>query len=361
MAYLISASENQPERIYPLKLGVNTIGRAVENDIYLEEPDISRYHAKIFLSEQEAIIEDLHSRNKTFINNVEIKKSFLQKEDIVAFGTSKYKFAGVEDGVQSNLNASESIVKQIKCANCSTPLHFLVGEVKSSKSILRLPHQDSGRAAVDKLKILLEISKQLCSAIEPDLLLNKIVELIFQVMAIDRAVILMTDEETQTLKRRAVKLKPGLTTEGQFYSTKIINLVYNTGDAVLTANAMSDRRFQTSESVLTQAIRGSMCVPLKPYDQVIGVIYVDNLQQSAAYTEEDLEFLTALANQAAVAIHMTREVHRREQELKQQVLELQIQVDQAKKDQEVAEIVNADYFKRIAAKAEQLKQANQSQ
>src|ERR687885_1162934 len=48
-----------------------------------------------------------------------------------------------------------------------------------------------------------------------------------------------------------------------------------------------------------------MCVPLKPRETVIGVLYTDNLSMADIYSQEDLEFLTALANQAAIAIENT--------------------------------------------------------
>jgi adenylate cyclase len=51
-----------------------------------------------------------------------------------------------------------------------------------------------------------------------------------------------------------------------------------------------------------QEIHASMCVPLKPRDEVIGVLYADNLSRANVYSQEDLEFLTGLGNQAAIAI-----------------------------------------------------------
>lgn len=45
-----------------------------------------------------------------------------------------------------------------------------------------------------------------------------------------------------------------------------------------------------------------MCAPLRPRDRTIGVLYVDNLSRGHAYNKEDLEFLSSLANQAAIAI-----------------------------------------------------------
>jgi adenylate cyclase len=53
---------------------------------------------------------------------------------------------------------------------------------------------------------------------------------------------------------------------------------------------------------MLQSIHASMCVPLKPHNEVLGVLYVDNRAQANRFTQEDLEFLTAFANQAAIAL-----------------------------------------------------------
>jgi adenylate cyclase len=46
-----------------------------------------------------------------------------------------------------------------------------------------------------------------------------------------------------------------------------------------------------------------MCAPLKTKDEVLGVLYVDNLTRPGTFSADDLEFLSAFANQAAAAIH----------------------------------------------------------
>jgi adenylate cyclase len=149
---------------------------------------------------------------------------------------------------------------------------------------------------------LLEVSKQLSSPEEPNHLLEKILDLLLEITTIDRAVILMINEATGQLERKAVKSRSGVPFDYQFYSKRILNCVCNNGEAILTADACIDQRFNDAESILKHPIHASMCVPLKPREAVIGVLYVDNLSISGVYADEDVEFLTALANQAAIAI-----------------------------------------------------------
>jgi CheY-like chemotaxis protein len=63
----------------------------------------------------------------------------------------------------------------------------------------------------------------------------------------------------------------------------------------------------------------------------------------------------ALGQLARVFQRMAREVYIREQRLKQQVMELRIQVDEAKKAREVAQITETEYFQQLQTKARRLR------
>jgi two-component system, cell cycle response regulator len=52
---------------------------------------------------------------------------------------------------------------------------------------------------------------------------------------------------------------------------------------------------------------------------------------------------------------MAREVHAREQRLKQEVQQLRIEIDEARTARQVAEITETDYFQDLQRKADQLR------
>ena len=59
-------------RHFPLAAGENLIGRDPGCAVAIDEPDVSRYHARIVVSGSSAIIEDLGSKNGTFVDGVRI-------------------------------------------------------------------------------------------------------------------------------------------------------------------------------------------------------------------------------------------------------------------------------------------------
>jgi hypothetical protein len=57
------------ESIYPLKIGLNTIGRLPDNDIVLEDPYVSRRHCAILVHASNSFeLHDVASKNGTYLN-----------------------------------------------------------------------------------------------------------------------------------------------------------------------------------------------------------------------------------------------------------------------------------------------------
>ncbi|WP_455207269.1 FHA domain-containing protein [Kaarinaea lacus] len=76
------------------------IGRSPDNEIILEDETVSGHHALITIrpmahneNQNEYIIEDLNSTNKTFVNNLQISRHILKEGDIIRVGNTRLKFS----------------------------------------------------------------------------------------------------------------------------------------------------------------------------------------------------------------------------------------------------------------------------
>jgi DNA-binding response OmpR family regulator len=82
--------------------------------------------------------------------------------------------------------------------------------------------------------------------------------------------------------------------------------------------------------------------------------------EAAAFDPESLNGVgardDALGQLARVFQRMAREVYAREQRLKQEVQELRIELDEARQERQVAEITETDYFQRLQAQAQDLRE-----
>lgn len=70
-----------------LSFGELKIGRAGDNDVHITDPTVSSHHARIFTYLNSSYIEDLQSRNGTYLNGKRIDKHILRPGDKLQVGS----------------------------------------------------------------------------------------------------------------------------------------------------------------------------------------------------------------------------------------------------------------------------------
>lgn len=93
------------QRLIPLMEGVNVIGRAPDAAIQIDAPALSRYHARIRVTREETLVEDLGSKNGTLLNGNRIAvPTPLRDGDEVRLGAIVLIFR-----ISSDLDPTESL------------------------------------------------------------------------------------------------------------------------------------------------------------------------------------------------------------------------------------------------------------
>jgi hypothetical protein len=77
-------------RTFIVPPGMTTVGRAPENDIVIDSPDVSRRHARIESGPGRIRVHDLNSTNGTRINGDAIRISDVDARDEIAFGGQRF-------------------------------------------------------------------------------------------------------------------------------------------------------------------------------------------------------------------------------------------------------------------------------
>jgi len=178
-------------------------------------------------------------------------------------------------------------------------------------------------AREDQLKTIYEVSEVINSIFNLDDLLNRVIDLVIHLLDAERGVLMLMDERSGSLRVAAGRRIDSSTIEdASQISTSVLNRVTNKRKPVISGNALVDRRFSRSKSVLNHQIKSLLCVPLMVRDRVLGTIYVDSRVSPDLFTKEDELFLDSLANLIAVAIENSRhhrEVHEERDHLRLEV------------------------------------------
>ena len=91
MPRLILQFENRVLKEFPLGPDV-TIGRLPDNALVIDNPAVSGHHARIFLEGERYVVEDLRSRNGTYVNEKHVIRQALQNGDVLLVGKHKLVF-----------------------------------------------------------------------------------------------------------------------------------------------------------------------------------------------------------------------------------------------------------------------------
>lgn len=98
MSKLILKFEDRILKEYAVGSSALTIGRLPSNAVVIDNPAVSGQHARVIVEGGQCVVEDLNSRNGTFVNEKPINKHILQEGDVVRVGKHTLTFYGVGKG-----------------------------------------------------------------------------------------------------------------------------------------------------------------------------------------------------------------------------------------------------------------------
>ncbi len=284
---------------YPLGQS-NVLGRSTTASVRLFDREVSRKHSQIDREGEEYVLRDLGSSNGTFLNGKRIyAPSKLKDGDEVMIGTSRMEFRLTSGPIRPK-NAEivhtgqtgelEGVVARTSAKATFVPVEQIqdVNQLRRDYERLRVGHEFSTYIRLER---------------NLNELLARILEVAFDLIPCDNGVILLRDPGSQELVIQAMRQrKPG---QGKvLVSDTLLAQVQLTKEGVLTSDAIADKRFQASHSIIALGVRSAMAVPLlsSSGDEVKGIMFLDSRERIAAFTTKDLEVLSAIAAQASVAL-----------------------------------------------------------
>ncbi|MBL1218341.1 MAG: FHA domain-containing protein [Planctomycetes bacterium] len=272
------------------------IGRSSEA-LRISDQTCSRRHAELTPDKGQWYLRDLGSANGTYVNGSRLSSEpvRLRLGDQIRAGSTVFVFGTRRYGPHNNPIRTlqpefiDAIVEQRVAAN-------------DESVIMAVP--DPAAAAVEHLRIIYDLTRITTQALDRDGLFETVMDLVFQEFEPERGFILIVDEQENVLEPVVVRYRiaPRTAEEGQIHvSRTIVNHVIESGEGVLSSNAMKDRRFAAGDSVQNYGIRSAICVPIKYHQHIYGVIHIDTSLANYTFSESQLHLLTAIGQHAGLA------------------------------------------------------------
>ena len=320
MAKLIVLHEGQA---IPYELTDNDmiIGRNPDCQIRVPSEGVSRRHALMTYQDGAYFLEDLGTRNGTFVNAKQItSRTQLKHDDRIRLGPLRLRFEAERrtrtpppDTVELCTNSGDDF--NVDIVNDERDLSQKMATVRMVTGFGRLDVRPEA-----KLKAMVEISHSLAGAVNLEDLLPNLLDTLLTVLfpQAERGSILLQDDETgrmvptaQQHRRSRDGSKKKLTPSDKSVrlSETVLNKVLTQKTGILSLDAAHDARFESSRSVQDLSMRSMMCAPMLNLEgEAIGIIHIDTRNPVETFNNDDMDLLMAIARQAALSYDSARQM-----------------------------------------------------
>ena len=321
----------------PLESEELSIGREPSNRVSLLDASVSRRHCVIKRESDQFLIQDLKSRNSTFVNGVPVTERVLQSGDEIKVGTSLFVFVLPET---EGGDVSSSVEFDQADTGAGSTIILRKQDARYLRDLEKIPA--TGRTVRD-LNALLRVSKTAITVRGLAVLQKQILELVLEVAPAERAAILLCDHNVEDYSSVVGLDRQGALNQSVQVSKTIVAQVLSEGVAVLCNDLPSHETFSDTASALARNIRGVLAVPLEVFDRVIGVIYLESADPESRFDEDHLQLLTGIGSIAAPALDSARRMENLEEENRRLQAEISVEhnmVGESPRMREVYQFIN---------------------
>jgi hypothetical protein len=261
------------------------VGRSAENDLPLKDRFVSRKHLKISRKGERIFIQDLKSRNGTFVNGETI-----------------------DPGVEVELPEGVPVVigMTVLCfgEGCADEIQAFLGSIDVSsleQEEIEGLSEDRPMTAQRNMELLIRVSDLLTRSTNIRDTLKEILDCVFDLLVrIDRAAIILLDPEKGDIKEVIYRMRQGV--DDQRFSREVLEHVMQLKEGFMISDADTQEPEDVPETLKLLNIKSVMCVPLMNRTKLVGALYVDSIRKPHGFRGEDLHLLSAVSSPVAMAI-----------------------------------------------------------
>lgn len=331
----------------PLTKSRYSIGRSADNDVVLEGPEVSRYHAVLRKDQDTYFIKDLGSQNGIYINRREVRQESLKDNDLIRIGNHELRYgelSAIEIASPSETHTVEkdydTLVRQLSSTSIATPT--------PAEASIRASQIHRERLT---LGLLFDLSQSMSGLYSIEEVSLKALDVLLQATRADRVAIFLLEEASDRARPFLVSQRDPRAerSDGVSISSTVVKRVLHDRKAIVSFHAAEDPRFASAQSVMQRGLRSFACAPLVGKGGNLGILYMENNRLVGAFTNEDLELLCAVAAQLGLSVEnarffealrqMNEELERKVEERTAQLRESELKLYRAEKIASLSRLV----------------------
>ena len=265
MARFFITGPNDQAQIYEISSSTVTIGRAPRNDVVLEDPSVSRRHARLTVqADGTTLLADVGSQNGTFVNDQQIHTHQLCDRDTVHLGKFQLRYeVANEQPRHVIITGSRAAAEVSGLISSETRLIIPPTEARGGRPGQGVQDQLLLEKDNKLLRLLLRVGSMLSSVLTLEEIMRQVMELVFQIENVERGFVMLQDEKKAFKPAVLLYKDQRLKAEAHdvVLSKALIERVTTERLPLLIHDLAGDERFSASTSVRLSPTRSAMCAP----------------------------------------------------------------------------------------------------
>lgn len=188
----------------------------------------------------------------------------------------------------------------------------------------------------DNLKKIIEINNLINSEYNTQELLKIVLNYAIQLSNAEAGFVMLMDAEGELQVQAQMNTNSD---DEEKISLSIASMALEKGEIISSSDALSDERFDSSESIVLNELKSVLCLPIRSKNKSIGVFYLDNRYRVNAFDEVDVDLLNAFCDQVGIALENNKLVSH----LKDTQAQLKTQLDETEEElEQVKDILKSE-------------------
>jgi adenylate cyclase len=268
----------------------------------LTDRRVSKTHASLEPTANGWLLRDLGSNNGTLVNGSRVAQIALADGDVIEIGPYKLTFElEVEESGAIELVADDGLADVTASIDSASAGAFPAADRLDATTL---------RARYEKLRVAHALSLELGLERDPAALFKLILAFCMSVFTAETGVALMRDRGGWRVVAQRSDRRDG----PLVLSQTILARVSDTREGLLLEDVTQAEAFTAVASIQEAGVRSVLAVPVVVEDRTRAILILANRSQTHAFARQDLEILSGIASQAAVALERAELADRIEKE-----------------------------------------------
>ena len=277
--------------VFPLFKKITTIGRTSDNDVMLDMPGVAKCHAHVLYDGKNFVLSEADRQCEVLVNGRRRKSHKLSDQDSLRVGPAQLTFSLFDEIVDDEEPASTTAANQ----------------------------------ALEAMEKLEAFTERLYGIYDIELLLNQLMDDIIELGRADKGFLILMNGDLPVVRVARNIERKALDENQVAFSDSIVQKVLKSKRSIIVSDALHDREFSGSTSIINLRLCSVMCAPLLSRGTMLGLIYLGNDNIVNLFRPYQLDTVRVFASQAALIVSnalLVNELQLDKKRLKDQLDEL---------------------------------------